>query len=195
MATQLTRIGDASDHHAVRDRAARCHDDETMMRKVFVSVLAIVATLVLVPSVLAAFTSPSAFGAQFKHGNVVTRGWASPQAIDAKRLRIGVPVMQSLTIENQGPLPATYRLRARVAGDLRLAGRLSVVATRSSDGATIFSGPITRLGRFDLGLFGAGQQETLRLRVMLTSTGTDKGDNLLQGRSASVAFTWTATQA
>jgi hypothetical protein len=30
---------------------------------------------------------------------------------------------------------------------------------------------------------------------MLTSTGTDKADNVLQERSASVAFTWTATQA
>ena len=54
------------------------------MRKVFVSVLVIVATLVLVPSVLAALTSPSAFGAPFKRGNLVTRGWASPQAIDAQ---------------------------------------------------------------------------------------------------------------
>ena len=165
------------------------------MRKVFVSVLAVVATLVVVPSVLAALSSPSAFGASVKHGNVVTRGWASPQAIDAKRLRIGVPVTQSLTIANEGSLPATYRLKARVAGDLRLAGQLSVVATRRSDGATIFSGPVMRLGRFDLGRFGAGQQETLRLRVMLTSTGTDAGDNVLQGRAASVAFTWTATQA
>ena len=165
------------------------------MRKVFVSVLAIVATLVLVPSVLAALGNTSAFGTLFTHGNVVTRGWASPQAIDAKRLRIGVPVTQSLTIANQGSLPATYRLKALVAGDLRFVGRLSVVATRRSDGATIFSGPITSLARFDLGRFEAGQQETLRLRVMLTSTGTDKADNVLQGRSASVAFTWTATQA
>jgi hypothetical protein len=30
---------------------------------------------------------------------------------------------------------------------------------------------------------------------MLTSTGTDPHDNVLQGRAASVAFTWTATQA
>jgi hypothetical protein len=166
-----------------------------MMRKVFVSVLAVVATLVVVPSVLAALSSPSAFGASFKHGNVVTRGWASPQPIDAKRLRIGVPVTQSLTIANEGSLPATYRLNARVAGDLRFAGQLSVIATRRSDGATIFSGPVTRLARFDLGRFAAGQRETLQLRVMLTSTGTDAGDNVLQGRGASVAFTWTATQA
>jgi hypothetical protein len=166
-----------------------------MMRKIFVSVLAILATLVIVPSVLAALTSPSAFGASFTHGNLVTRGWASPQAIDATRLRIGVPVTQSLTIANDGFLPATYRLKARIAGDLGFAGQLSVVAMRLSDGATIFSGPVTRLGRLDLGRFGAGQQETLRLRVILTSTGTDARDNVLQGRGASVAFTWTATQA
>jgi hypothetical protein len=164
-----------------------------MMRKVFVSVLAMVATLVLVPSVLAALSSRARSAHRSSTGTSSrARG---PQAIDAKRLRIGVSVTQSLTIANQGSLRATYRLKARIAGDLRLAGRLSVVATRRSDGATIFGEPITRLGRFDLGRFGAGQQETLRLRVMLTSTGTDKGDNVLQGRSASVAFTWTATQA
>jgi hypothetical protein len=166
-----------------------------MMRKVFVSVLVILATLVIVPSVFAALTSPSAFGAPFTHGNGVTRGWASPKAIDAKQLRVGVSVTQSLTIANDGSRPATYRLRARIAGDLGFAGRLSVVATRRSDGATIFSGPITRLGQFDLGRFGAGQQETLRLRVMLTSTGSNAGDNVFQGRAASVAFAWTATQA
>ena len=165
-----------------------------MMRKVFVSVLVILATLVIVPSVFAALTSPSAFGAPFTHGNGVTRGWASPQAIDAKRLRVGVSVTQSLTIANEGSLPATYRLLARIAGDRGFAGHLSVVATRRSDGATIFSGPLTRLGRFDLGRFGAGQQETLRLRVVLTSTGSDAGDNVFQGRDASVAFAWTATQ-
>jgi hypothetical protein len=166
-----------------------------MMRKVFVSVLAVVATLVVVPSVLAALRSPSAFGASLTHGNVVTRGWASPQAIDAKRLRIGVPVSQSLTIANDGSLPARYRLKALITGDTGLAGQLSVVATRPSDGATIFSGPVTRLRRLDLGRFGAREQETLLLRVMLTSTGSDAGDNVLQGRDASVAFTWTATQA
>jgi hypothetical protein len=105
-----------------------------MMRKVFVSTLVIVATLVVVPSVLAALTSQSAFGASFTHGNVVTRGWESPQAIDATRLRIGVPVTQSLTIANDGSLPATFRLKAGIAGDLGLAGRPSVVAERLSEG-------------------------------------------------------------
>jgi hypothetical protein len=166
-----------------------------MMRKIFVSVLAILATLVIVPSVFAALSSPSAFGSSLTHGNVVTRGWASPQAIEAKRLRMGVPVGQSLTIANDGSLPATYRLKAHVEGDPALVAQLAVVATRTEDGATIFSGPVTGLQSLDLGRFGGGEHETLQLRVMLTSTGTDARDNVLQGLSASVAFTWTATQA
>jgi hypothetical protein len=168
-------------------------DDESMMRKVFVSVLGIVATLVVVPSVLAALSSRSAFGASSR--NAVTRGWASPEVIDTKRLRIGVPVTQSFTIANDGSLPAVYALTARIAGDTGLAERLSVVATRRSDGATIFSGPATRLRRLDLGGFEVGQHETLRLRVTLTSTATHARDNVSRGHGASVAFTWTAAQA
>jgi hypothetical protein len=166
-----------------------------MVRKIFVSLLVVLATLVVVPSVLAALTSPSVFGASFPRGNVVTGGWASPQGIDARRLRIGVPVGQSLTIANQGSLPAVYRLSARTSGNQGLIAQLSVIASRRSDGATIFSGPVSRLQSIDLGRFQAGEQETLQLRVVLTSMGTDARDNTLQGRDASVAFTWTAVQA
>ncbi len=166
-----------------------------MLRKIFVSLLAVLATLVVVPSVLAALNSPSVFGAAFTHGNVVTGGWLSPEGIDARRLRIGVPVGQSLTIANKGTLPAIYRLSARTTGDPRLLAQLSVIATRRADGATIFSGPVTRLRYLDLGRFQAGEQEKLQLRVVLTSAGTDARDNVLQGRDASLAFTWTATQA
>ncbi len=73
--------------------------------------------------------------------------------------------------------------------------RVTDVATRREDGATIFSGPATSLRSLDLGQFGAGQHQTLQLRVTLTSAGTDARDTVLQGRAASVAFTWTATQA
>jgi hypothetical protein len=166
-----------------------------MLRKIFVSLLVVLATLVVVPSVLAALNSPSVFGASFTHGNVVTGGWASPQGIDARRLRIGVPVGQSLTIANQGSLPAVYRLSAHAAGNQGLIAQLSVIATRRADGATIFSGPVSRLKSIDVGRFQAGEQETLQLRVMLTSTGTDARDNTLQGHGASVAFGWTAIQA
>lgn len=99
--------------------------------------------------------------------------------MDAKRLRIGATVKQSLTIANDGSLPANYRLKARVAGDPRLAAQLSVVATRLADGATIFSGPVTHLQSVGLGRFAAGEHETLRLWMSLMSTGTDAGDNVL----------------
>jgi hypothetical protein len=102
---QLTRIGDRSDSHAGRDAQAGRDDDVNMARKIFVSVLSVLATLVVVPSVLAALQSPSVFGASFTHGNVVTGGWLSPQGIDAQRLRIGVPVGQSLTIANEAHCP------------------------------------------------------------------------------------------
>ena len=44
---RLIRIGDAGHSHAGNDRVTEGHDDETMMRKVFVSVLAVISTLVV----------------------------------------------------------------------------------------------------------------------------------------------------
>jgi hypothetical protein len=165
-----------------------------MFRKILASALVVAATLVLVPSVLA-MQGASATRSPFVHGTVVSGGWASPLPISADKLRIGVPVSQSLTIANQGSLPATYLLNARITGDHAFADQLLVVVTRPNDGATIFSGPATHLRAVDLGRFTASQQERLHLTVTLASTGTDAGDNVLQGRAAGVAFSWTATQA
>jgi hypothetical protein len=67
------------------------------------------------------------------------------------------------------------------------------VATRRGDGATLFSGPATALHSVAFGRFNERARETLRLQVTLT--GGDGNDNALQGRRASVAFDWTATQA
>jgi hypothetical protein len=131
-----------------------------MMRKVFVSVLAVISTLVVVPSVLAALSSLALSAHRSNTGMSSPSGWASPQSVDAQRLRIGVPVWQTLTIANDGSLPAKYLLKARIGGDLRLAGRLTVVATRREDDATIFSGPATSLRSLDLGQFAAGQHAT-----------------------------------
>ena len=153
----LTRSDKGSDKQAERD------DDENMFRKIFASALVVAATLVLVPSVLA-MQGASATRTPFTHGTVVSGGWASPLPINAGRLRIGVPVSQSLTIANQGSLPATYLLNARITGDNAFADQLLVVVTRPDDGATIFSGPATHLRAVDLGRFTGRRQETLRLR-------------------------------
>jgi hypothetical protein len=164
-----------------------------VLRKLIASGLVVAATLIAVPTVLGALRSQSAFAAPFTKGGVITRGWSSRQSIDAQRLRVGVPVRQTLTIANAGSLPANYALSARIGGDRQFAAHLWVVATRRADGATLFSGPATLLHSVALGRFNEHARETLSLQVTLT--GGRRGDNALQGRGASIAFDWTATQA
>lgn len=157
------------------------------------SILAVAVTLIAVPTVLGALPDETAFAGPFTAGDVSTRGWSSPQPVEAQRLRIGVPVEQTLTIDNAGSLPATYELNAQIAGDRDFARHLWVVAIRRSDGATVFSGPATALRSVALGRFSEHTRETFRLRVTLTSV--RGGDNVLQGRSAKVDFGWIATAA
>jgi hypothetical protein len=163
------------------------------LRAVVVSVLAVTATLIAVPTMLGALPGQSAFAGPFTQGDVSTRGWSAPQPVDAQRLKVGVPVEQTLTIENSGSMPATYRLNAQIEGDRDFARHLWVVATRSGDGATVFSGPATMIRSVQLGRFSEHMRETLRMRVTLT--GLRGNDNALQGRSATVNFGWVATAA
>jgi hypothetical protein len=163
-----------------------------MLRKLIASGLVVAATLVAVPTVLAALRSESAFGAPFAAGGVATRGWMSRLPVDARRLRVGLPVAQKLTIVNAGSLTATYELDAQIAGDRVFARHLDVVATRSADGATVFSGPVTAMHAVSLGRFDAHVRESFRLQVTLEPGGVR--DNALQSRAASVSFGWIATQ-
>jgi hypothetical protein len=164
-----------------------------MLRKLIASVLVVAATLIAVPTVLAALRSEGAWAAPFTNGEVSTRGWSSRQSVDAQRLRVGVPVYQTLTIANAGSLPATYRLSAEIQGDRQFAAHLWLVATRRSDGATLYSGPVTALRDVSLGRFNEHARESFRLRVTLTPGRANA--NALQGRRASVDFGWIATEA
>jgi hypothetical protein len=161
------------------------------LRNVAASVLAVATTLIAVPTVLGALPGKTAFAAPFTQGDVSTRGWSSPQPVETQHLRIGAPVEQTLTIENSGSLPARYELNAQIEGDRDFADHLWVVAIRRSDGATVFSGPATKIRSVALGRFSEHMRETFRMRVTLT--GVRGNDNVLQGRSANVNFGWTAT--
>ena len=163
------------------------------LRRAVASVLVVLAALIAVPTMFGALSGQSAFARPFTQGEVSTRGWSSPQPVDAQRLKVGVPVEQTLTMENAGSLPANYRLNARVAGDRDFARHLSVIAIRRSDGATVFSGPATTMRSVALGRFSEHMRETFRLRVTLTAA--HGNDNALQGRSATVNFGWIATEA
>ena len=163
------------------------------LRNIVASVLALATTLIAVPTVLGALPGQSAFAGPFTHQEVSTRGWSSPRPLEAQRLKVGVPVEQTLTIENTGSLPASYELNAQVDGDRDFARHLWVVAIRRSDGATVFSGPATSIRSVKLGRFSEHMRETLRMRVTLTGVRGD--DNALQGRNANINFGWVATAA
>ena len=163
------------------------------LRRAVASVLVVLAALIAVPTMFGALSGESAFDRPFTQGDVSTRGWSSPQPVDAQRLKVGVPVEQTLTIENAGSMPANYRLNAQVTGDRDFARHLWVVAIRRSDGATVFSGPATTIRSVALGRFSEHTRETFRLRVTLTAA--HGNDNALQARSASVNFGWIATEA
>src|ERR671936_127722 len=119
------------------DADGRRDHDENVLRKLIVSGLVVAATLTAVPVMLGALRSQSAFAAPFSQGGLITRGWSSRQSVDAQRLRVGVPVSQTLTIENAGSLPANYTLTATVDGERQFASHLWVVATlRGMKGAS-----------------------------------------------------------
>jgi spore coat-associated protein N len=116
--------------------------------------------------------------------------------LSADTMKIGDSATGSITITNTGNLAGNYTLQGSSSGSAALAAQLHLVLYKDSDGGTaIYNGA---LGSFSasLGTFAAsGGAHTFYFHVSLPTTGSDAGDNLLQGLSADETFTWTATQA
>jgi len=102
----------------------------------------------------------------------------------------------SVTITNSGSLAGDYTLAGSASGDL--APSLDLVVYKDSDGvagAKIYDGSLDGLSSVSLGTFAAGGgAHTFYFHVVLPTTGSDAGDNALQGKSAGASFTWSATQ-
>jgi hypothetical protein len=115
----------------------------------------------------------------------------------AAGMAIGDEASGSVTITNSGSLAGEYVLSGSAGGDL--APALDLVVYKDDDGdadAKIYEGGLDGLGSVDLGTFASdGGAHTFYFHVSLPSTGSDAGDNALQGKSASASFTWSATQA
>jgi hypothetical protein len=112
-------------------------------------------------------------------------------------MAIGDDASGSVTITNSGSLAGEYSLSGSAGGDL--APALDLVIYKGNDGqagSKIYDGALDGLSSVDLGTFAAdGDSHTFYFHVSLPSTGSDAGDNALQGKSASASFTWSATQA
>jgi hypothetical protein len=113
------------------------------------------------------------------------------------RLANGDTETRSITITNSGSQDGVYTLSAGVVGDEKLLSRLRLTIVRSAPhaGATLYSGSLGSLRSLDLGRFGPGEAQKLSFRLTFPSSGSDTGDNALQGLAAGARFSWSAVQA
>jgi hypothetical protein len=132
----------------------------------------------------------------FSAGQLTMTRSGSGAIFSADTMKIGDTATGSVTITNTGNLAGAYTLQGSSSGSAALAAQLHLTVYKDADGGTaIYDGS---LGSFStsLGTFAAnGAAHTFYFHVSLPTTGSDAGDNLLQGLSATETFTWTATQA
>jgi hypothetical protein len=116
-------------------------------------------------------------------------------------MKIGDATSGSVKITNTGSLAGVYTLAGSTSGSSALASQLQLKIYKDSDesGTPLYSGALSAFTSVALGTFAAsgtsGDAHTFYFHVALPTTGTDAGDNSLQGLSSSGAFTWSATQA
>jgi spore coat-associated protein N len=132
----------------------------------------------------------------FAAGELEMTRSGSGAIFNADKMKIGDTATGSVTITNSGNLAGAYTLAGSSSGSAALASQLQLTVYKDTDGGTeVYDGP---LGSFSasLGTFaGDGDAHTFYFHVSLPTTGSDAGDNLLQGLSATESFTWSATQA
>ena len=110
--------------------------------------------------------------------------------------KIGQEATGSLTITNTGTIDGVFTGTAASTGTL--APSIKLVIYRDNDnvaGSKLYDGTLAAFSSADLGTIVPAASTTFYFHVSLPTTGTDAGDNLLQGSSASTTFTWTAVQA
>ena len=113
--------------------------------------------------------------------------------------KIGESTTGSVTITNTGSLAGIYTLSGSTTGSAVLAGQRKLEGYKDTDNsaaAKIYDGALSGFTSVDLGTFAAsGDAHTFYFHVSLPSTGTDAGDNALQGLTTTTSFTWSAVQA
>jgi hypothetical protein len=143
--------------------------------------------------------TPTSISSNAFASGTLTMSPSSTSAIfSSAAMKIGDTATGSITITNNGTLAGAYTLQGSLSsGSAALASQLHLTIYKDTDnsGAPVYNGS---LGGFSasLGTFAATNgAHTFYFHVSLPTTGSDAGDNLLQGLSADETFTWTATQA
>ena len=165
------------------------------LTKILLSLAAVaVAGVAAVGGTFANFTAtPTTIASNaFASGSLTMSRSGSGAIFSSVAMKIGDTATGSVTITKTGTLAGAYTL----SGNASLATQLHLTLYKDVDGGTaIYDGS---LGTFSvsLGTFAAsGGSHTFYFHVSFPSTGSDAGDNALQGLSATEDFTWSATQA
>jgi Camelysin metallo-endopeptidase len=115
---------------------------------------------------------------------------------NADKQKVGQESTGSVAITNTGTIDGVFTLAGSATG--ALAPKLQLVIYKDTDGqagSKVYDGTLAAFSSADLGTFAGGASHTYYFHVSLPTTGTDAGDNALQGAAASASFTWSATQA
>ena len=168
--------------------------------KILLSLAAIsVMTIAAVGGTFANFTaSPTTIASNaFASGSLTMSRSGSGAIFTASAMKIGDTATGSVTITNTGTIAGAYSLAGSSSGSSALSSQLNLKVYKDVDGGTaIYDGSLGAFSSVALGTFAAsGDAHTFYFHVSFPTTGTDVGDNALQGLSASTTFTWSATQA
>ena len=133
----------------------------------------------------------------FASGSLTMTRSGTGAVLSADKMKIGDTATGSITITNDGNLAGIYTLQGSRSGSAALASQLHLTVYKDTDnsGTPVYDGALADFSA-NLGTFAATNgAHTFWFHASLPTTGSDAGDNLLQGLSASETFTWTATQA
>jgi hypothetical protein len=170
------------------------------LTKILLSIAAIsVVAIATVGGTFANFTAtPTTISSNaFASGSLTMSRSGSGAIFSSAAMKIGDTATGSVTITNTGTLSGSYTLNGTSSGSAALAAQLHLTLYKDVDGSgtAVYDGP---LGTFSaaLGTFApTNGAHTFYFHVSLPSTGSDVGDNALQGLSADESFTWSAVQA
>lgn len=123
-----------------------------------------------------------------------------PVAIGA--MKIGSSEQREIIVANDGTLGLTYTITSAASGTssatlgAALNAKLQAGACAANTSTPLYNAALTGLAyATPSAVVAAAGSQTLCLTVSLPTTGTDAGDNALQGLSADRTLTFTATQA
>jgi spore coat-associated protein N len=170
------------------------------LTKILLSLAAIaVVAVAAVGGTFANFTAtPTTISSNaFASGSLTMSRSGSGAIFSSVAMKIGDTATGSVTITNTGTLAGAYTLSGTSSGNASLASQLHLTLYKDVDGGTaIYDGSLGGFSSVALGTFAASNDaHTFYFHVSLPSTGSNAGDNALQGLSADESFTWSAVQA